>query len=96
MNRFHDSEQEKLREPKKSFIPAPNASLGVLAQVRGDFVASVQRRCPQNVATLVETHKNGALYRYKHYKAYQPLNTYWAEQDPILHWEFRDGNVWAG
>lgn len=82
LNRFHDSEQEKLREPEKSFIPAPNAYLGALTQVIGDFVASVQRRCPENTATLdmdatlVETHKNGALYCYKHYKAYQPLNTY--------------------
>ena len=58
MNRFNDSEQEKLREPEKSFIPAPNASLGVLAQVRGDFVASVQRRCPQNVATLIDLSEN--------------------------------------
>ena len=102
LNRFHDSEQKKLREPEKSFISAPNAYLGALAQVIGDFVASVQRRRPQNIATLdmdatlVETDKNRALYCYKHYKAYQSLNTYWAEQDLILHSEFRDGNVWAG
>ena len=102
LNRFHDGEQEKLREPEKSFIPAPNAYIRALVEVRGDFVASVQRRCPQKVATLdmdatlVETHKNGALYCYKHYKAYQPLNAYWAEQDLVLHSEFRDGNVWAG
>jgi len=102
LNWFHDSEQEKLREPEKSFIPAPNPYLRALAQIIGDFVASVQRRCPQRIATLdmdatlVETSKNGALYCYKHYKAFQPLNTYWAEQDLILHSEFRDGNVWAG
>jgi hypothetical protein len=67
LNWFHDSEQEKHREPEKSFIPAPNAYLRALAQVIGDFVASVQRRCPQKIATLdmdatlVETSKNGAL-----------------------------------
>jgi hypothetical protein len=102
LNWFHDAEQEKLRGPEKSFIPAPNAYLRALVDVRKDFVASVQRRCPQKEATLdmhatlVQTHKNGALYCYKHYTAYQPLNTYWAEQDLVLHSEFRDGNVWAG
>ena len=58
MNRFNDSEQEKLREPEKSFVPALKANLGALAQVRGDFVASVQRRCPQNVATLIDLSEN--------------------------------------
>ena len=47
-------------------------------------------------ATLVETEKRDALFSYKGYKAYQPLNTYWAEQGLILHTEFRDGNVPAG
>ena len=47
-------------------------------------------------ATLVETHKRAALYCYKHFKAYQPLNTWWAEQGLIVHSEFRDGNVPAG
>ena len=47
-------------------------------------------------ATLIETQKREALYRYKHFKAYQPLNTWWAEQGLIVHSEFRDGNVPAG
>jgi len=70
--------------------------------VNKDFVASVQRRSPQEVATLdldatlVETNKKEALYCYKGFKAYQPLQVYWAEQDLIVHSEFRDGNVWAG
>ncbi len=65
-------------------------------------MASVQRRSPQETATLdldatlVATNKREALYCYKGPKAYQPLNVYWAEQDLILHSEFRDGNVWAG
>lgn len=102
LNRFHDSGQDKLREPEKSFIPAPNAYLRALSEVGNDFIASVQKRNPHEMATLdmdatlVETHKSQALYCYKHYKAYQPLNTYWAEQDLVLHSEFRDGNVWAG
>src|SRR5208337_4355752 len=48
------------------------------------------------VATLIETLKKEALFSYKGFKAYQPLNTYWAEQGLILHTEFRDGNVPAG
>src|SRR3990170_1311778 len=43
-------------------------------------------------ATLVETSKAGALHSYKHYKAYQPLNVWWAERGMVLHTEFRDGN----
>ena len=33
-------------------------------------------------ATLIETQKREALYCYKHFKAYQPLNTWWAEAGP--------------
>jgi hypothetical protein len=37
-----------------------------------------------------------ALFSYKGYKAYQPFNVWWAEQELVLHTEFRDGNVPAG
>jgi hypothetical protein len=37
-----------------------------------------------------------AFHCYKGFKAYQPLNTWWAEMGVILHTEFRDGNVPAG
>jgi len=47
-------------------------------------------------ATLIETHKSEALYCYKGFSAYQPLNTWWAEQGLVVHSEFRDGNVPAG
>jgi len=99
---FHDPEQEKLREAGTSFIPVPNDYMRAVMQVNGDFVGSVQRRSPQEIATLdldatlVETNKKEALYCYKGHKAYQPLQVYWAEQGLILHSEFRDGNVWAG
>lgn len=99
---FHDPEQEKLREPEKAFIPVPNERLKALIGVNGDYIACVQKRSSQEVATLdldatvVETNKREALYCYKGHKAYQPLNVYWAEQGLIVHSEFRDGNVWAG
>ena len=47
-------------------------------------------------ATLLETEKANALGCYKGYLAYQPFNTWWAEQGLVVHTEFRDGNVPAG
>lgn len=44
-------------------------------------------------ATLIETNKREALFGYKGYKAYQPLNVYWYELGLMLHTEFRPGNV---
>jgi hypothetical protein len=98
---FHDPEQENLRAPHEAFIPAPSELLGALSRLNGSFAAAVQRRTPQTTAldmdaTLVETFKKAALYCYKKFKAYQPLNVYWAEQRLMLFSEFRDGNVPAG
>lgn len=44
-------------------------------------------------AHLVETHKEGALYCYDGYKAFQPIIVTWAETGLILVDEFRNGNV---
>jgi len=99
---FHDAEQEKFRHPGRAFIPAPNRHLRGLSLVNRELVASVQLHRPKPVATLdtdatlVETNKEEALHCYKHFKAYQPLNVYWFEQDMVLHSELRDGNVPAG
>jgi hypothetical protein len=99
---FHDAEQEKLRKEGKAFIPSPNEHLRGLVKVNADMVGFIQHQNPQKVATLdqdatlVGTAKRDALYCYKKFKAYQPLNTWWAEQGLVLHTEFRDGNVPAG
>jgi len=99
---FHDPAQEKLRRPGRAFIPAPNLHLRGLYEANRDLSASVQLHRPEPVATLdtdatlVESGKEDALYCYKHFKAYQPLNVYWFEQDLVVHSEFRDGNVPAG
>jgi hypothetical protein len=99
---FHDPAQEALRQSGRAFIPAANEHVKALGLVNRDLVAEVQRRSPSRVATLdidatlVECFKVGALYCYKHFKAYQPLNVWWAELGLILHSEFRDGNVNAG
>ncbi len=100
--RFHDQAEEAKREDGKAFIPAATAGLRGLLGVNRDLVGFFQRKRPMRRATLdmdatlVETHKKQALFCYKHYRAYQPLNTWWAEQGVILHTEFRDGNVPAG
>jgi len=99
---FHNEAEEWRRKRGKAFIPQPNGHLSGLLGVNGEVVAFVQGNSPETVATLemdatlVETHKSKALYCYKKFKAYQPLNVFWAEQELVVHSEFRDGNVPAG
>ncbi len=86
----------------KAVIPPLTELLSGLERINADLVAAVNKQNPVDQATLdmdatlVETQKNDALFSYKGFKAYQPLNTYWAEKGLILHTEFRDGNVPAG
>jgi hypothetical protein len=99
---FHDDEEEKKRVLGRAFIPATNAYLRGFAEVNRDVMAFSQRQDKEETATLdmdatvVETNKEEALYSYKGYKSYQPLNVWWAEKEMVLHTEFRDGNVPAG
>ena len=99
---FHDGVQEGLRESGRAFIPLPNEALKGLCKVNKDFVDFVQSNRKEGTATLdmdatlIETEKANALRCYEGYRAYQPLNTWWAEQGLVLHTEFRDGNVPAG
>lgn len=110
ISEFHDTEQEKLRVPGKALIPSPNGNLLSLRKVNMEFVGWAYRAAKQsggvsNVtpvatldmdATLIDTTKSESLFCYKHYRAYQPMQVYWFEQDMMLHSEFRDGNVPAG
>lgn len=107
LDAFHDESQETRRleaaqAGTKAFIPAPNVYLRALGRVNADLVGFVQSRSTQAVATLdmdatlVATTKRSASWSYKGFKAFQPLNTYWAEHGVLLHSEFRDGNVPAG
>lgn len=100
---FHAPEEEARRVlANKAFIPAPNEHLQGLVRVNADLLAFVQSRSPQRTATLdqdatlVASNKQEALYCYKGLSGYQPLNTWWAEQELVAHSEFRDGNVPAG
>src|SRR4030066_1358831 len=102
LSAFHDKVQDEQRQVGKAFIPAANEHLRSLVKVNRDLLSFVQSRRIEKTATLdmdatlVETSKAGALHSYKHYKAYQPLNVWWAERGMVLHTEFRDGNVPAG
>ncbi|MBW2343398.1 MAG: transposase, partial [Deltaproteobacteria bacterium] len=99
---FHNRDQELLKKPGKAFIPESNEALKALCKVNKDMVGFVQNNQTAQTATLdmdatlVETDKADALWCYKGYRAYQPFNTWWAEQGLVLHTEFRDGNVPAG
>jgi hypothetical protein len=99
LERFHD-----LASPKAvagmAFIPAVTAELRGLGRVNQmllEFQQQHQASATLDMdATLIETHKRDALFCYKKFKAYQPLNCWWAEQGAMLYSEFRDGNVPAG
>ena len=94
LERFHDAGEEAKREAHRAFIPSPNDALKGLGKVNAGLVDFVQSRSPHTQATLdmdaclVESHKKEALYSYKKYRAYQPLTTYWAEADLVVHSEF--------
>jgi len=102
LEKFHNASEEKLRKKGVAYIPKKNDSLELLVKINSTLINFAQSKNPSSVATLdqdatlAKTHKNTALYCYEKHKAYQPFNTYWVEQEMILHSEFRDGNVPAG
>jgi len=99
LSAFDNPAEEAKRTAGRAFIPVPNEHLQALGQVNGDFLRFVEQKSPQREATLdqdaslIATHKAEALYGYLGDKTYQPMTTYWAEQDMVAHSEFRDGNV---
>ena len=107
LREFHDEGEEERRAEAwanglRAFIPEPNEYLRGLVAVNRDNLAVVQRHRPVSTATLDQDatlsfcNKREALCCYKGPKAYQPFNTWWAEQQLMVHTEFRDGNVPAG
>src|SRR4051794_2569393 len=93
------------RKPRRRAVPSPSAMaepIRALWQVNQALLGFLQTHRQVAVATLdmdatlIETHKREALPCYKGFKAYKPLNCWWAEQGVVLHSEFRDGNVPAG
>ena len=101
LERFHDPAAPKA-VAGTAFIPAVTEALRGLWRVNQALLGFMQTHQPATAATLdmdatlIETHKRDALHCYKGFKAYQPLNCWWAEQGAMLYSEFRDGNVPAG
>lgn len=104
---FHVPELDTKRQAaaeagEKAFIPEAPAPLKGLYQVNALLLEFAQKASPQSTATLdmdatlVETGKKEALFCYKGFGSYQPMNTYWVEQGLMPYSEFRDGNVPAG
>jgi len=102
LEQFHNADEEERRQEGVAFIPAPLSSLTALRTLNSLLIAWLQARHPRTTATLdvdatlAETAIQTAKFCYKGYRAYQPLNVFWAEQQVVLHSEFRDGNVPAG
>jgi hypothetical protein len=98
----HEESEETKRVAAKAFIPAPNEHLTSLCALNTALVAQLQKRHPQKTATLdcdatlVPTETQSAFFSYKGFRAYQPYNVWWAEQQVVVHSQFRDGNVPAG
>lgn len=99
--RFHDPASPKV-VAGAAFIPAVTEAVRGLWRANQALLDFMQQHRPTTAATLdmdatlIETHKRDALHCYKGFRAYQPLNCWWAEQGTMLYSEFRDGNVPAG
>lgn len=109
LKRMDEACPSRWRKDKSRTVPSPSSAFryladadhapGGFARINRDLAASFQRQRPSSVATLdmdatlVETAKKDALFSYEGYKAYQPLQVFWAEQELLVHTEFRDGNV---
>jgi Transposase DDE domain group 1 len=98
----HNEAAEANRVGGKAFIPPASNNLKSLRALNTAVISQLQKRRPEKTATLdcdatlVPTENQSALFCYKGYRAYQPYNVWWAEQQVVLHSEFRDGNVPAG
>lgn len=102
LERFHDAATMEVQVKGTAIIPGLTEGLRSLWSVNLALIQFLQAQRSQPIATLdmdatlVETHKRQALHCYKGFKAYQPLNCWWAEHQVMLYSEFRDGNVPAG
>jgi hypothetical protein len=91
-----------LRRQGKAYIPEASKTIQRLCDCNQAIFTALWHNKPVDTvtldvdATLIETHKNDALYSYKGFSAYQPVNVWWDEQRVLLHTQFRDGNVPAG
>lgn len=99
LERFCTDEETKERVKGEAYIPPLSDGLVGLQRVNQDMLASIQSKTPQKHATidldatLKAVDKKEALFSYKGFRSYQPLNVWWDEADFVVLSEFRDGNV---
>jgi hypothetical protein len=80
---------QQRRGPEQiAFIPEENEALAGLGQVNRELVRELGRRCPEQRiatvdqdATIIESHKQQALWTYEGGRGYQPMLAVWAEMD---------------
>ncbi|MEX5215663.1 MAG: IS1380 family transposase [Nitrospiraceae bacterium] len=99
---FHVEDPPLWRVGEKAAIPEESAPLAGVGAANRRLLAAVQHQAPQGTATLdvdatiLEAHKHTATVAYEGTRGSQPVVVVWAEQDVVVHDEFRDGNVPAG
>jgi hypothetical protein len=99
---FHAEDLPLWQAGPRATVPQESAPLAGLGAAQRTLVAGLQRGAPEPTATLdvdatlLESHKQAATVAYDGTVGYQPVVVLWAEQDVILHDEFRDGHVPAG
>jgi hypothetical protein len=99
---FHVEDLPLLHSGEKTSVPVESVPLAGVGAANRRILAAVQQSAPQTIATLdvdatlLEAHKRTAAVTYEGMRGYQPVVVVWAEQDLIVHDEFRDGNVPAG
>jgi hypothetical protein len=90
------------RAGEKVAILEESAPLAGLGAANRQVLATVQQHVSPRTATLdvdatrLEAHKHTATVTSEGTRGDQPVVAVWAEQDLIVHDEFRDGNVPAG
>ena len=107
LERFHNPALEQLRPARpvqKSFIFPSSQPVRALQEVQAGMVRRIAKLYGQQGqeqrsatvdqdATIIESHKQAALFHYEGGRGYQPMVAVWAELDLVLADEFRDGNV---
>lgn len=99
---FHVETPPLWQAGPQAAIPHESAPLAGLGRANRTLVAGLQQGAPEATATLdvdatiLASHKDAATVAYDGTRGYQPVVVLWAEQDVVVHDEFRDGHVPAG
>lgn len=100
--RYHSDDLPLVQAGELAFVREESRALQGLGRANQRLVEWLQSTRPQKTATLdidatiIASDKQAALPVYEGGRGYQPVVVLWAEQDLIVHDEFRDGNVPAG